>query len=512
MGDPTAEPVVLTGFDLTLEQLVAVARERGLVALHPDAVERMRAAREVVERALERGDEVYGLTTGVGINRRVRVDRAETAAAGAALLHEHRVGQGPPAPLDVTRATMLVLANGFARGSPGVTPELAERLIDALNTGKVPTVRSLGSVGQADLAPLADLAAAIVGADTLRPGEALALIDNGAFSTAWAALALADAGVLGDTLDLAGALSLEAFAANLDHVHRAIAVTRPYPGLSRSLTRIRELLEGAAWSPRNLQDPLSFRSLPHVNGALHDALRFAGDQLAIELNASQGNPIVVVEEHRLIPVANFDFVPLAQALDLARIAVASAVTSSAERALKLLDAAWSGLPTGLAGPEERPESLGIGMLGIAAQALAVEARTLAHPVSHELASTTEAEGTEDRTSIASLGARRLSEQVDLSGRVAAIELAVAARALAIRPPRAIGVGIGRVLAAVTDVLPWVADRARPGPPDVEPLLDAVRSGSLTRRTTSDYPRGEGSTSAQTDGSSMPSGSQGGEDP
>ena len=516
MGDPAEEPLVLTGFDLTLDQLVAVARERRPVAIHPGARERMRAAREVVEQALERGDEVYGLNTGVGVNRRVRVDPAKAAAAGAALLREHRVGQGPPAPTEVVRGTMLVLANGFARGVAGVSPELAERVVDALNAGEVPTIRSLGSVGQADLAPLADLAAAIVGQRPLRAGEALALIDNGAFSTAWAGLAMTDAGVLAETLDVAGALSLEAFAANLDHFHPAIAATRPYPGMSRSLERIRSLLEGSsAWEPdsaRNLQDPLSFRSLPHVNGALHDALRFAGDQLAIELNASQGNPIVVVEEHRLIPVANFDFVPLAQALDLARIAIASAVTSSTERALKLLDAAWSGLPTGLAGPEDRPESLGIGMLGIAAQALAVEARMLAQPVSHELASTTEAEGTEDRTSIASLGARRLSEQVDLSGRVEAIELAVAARALAIRRPRAIGVGIGRVLAAVTEVLPWVTDRARPGPPDVEPLLEAVRSGSLTRRTTSDYPRGEGSTSAQTDGSSTPSGSQGGEDP
>lgn len=492
MEEPSGAPVVLTGVDLTAEELVVVARERRPVVLHPDASERMRAAREVVERALRRGDEVYGLSTGVGINRRVRVDPADAAAAGAALLREHRVGQGSPAPADVARGTMLRLANGLARGTAGVTPGLAERLVDALNNGEVPTMRTLGSLGQADLAPLADLALDLTGDHALEPGEALALIDNNAFSTAWAALALSDAGVLADTLDVAGALSLEAFAGNLQNLHDTVADSRPYPGLSRSLARMRALLEGSshwdAGSARNLQDPLSFRSLPQVNGALHDALSFAGQQLAIELNASQGNPIVVVEEDRLISVANFDVVPLAQALDLARVAIATAVTSSCERSLKLLEAAWSGLPTGLAASGDRPESLGIGILGVASQALAVEARTLAHPLSHELASTSEAEGTEDRTSMAPLGARRLSEQVDLACRVVAIELAVAARALTLRPRSPIGAGTGRAFAGIAAVLPWV-DAERSGPPDVEPLLDAIRSGSLARTTTSSDPPG-----------------------
>lgn len=492
MRNPSVTPVVVTGLDLTAGEVVAVARELRPVAIHADARQRMRAAREVVERVIARGDEVYGLNTGVGINRRVKVDPADAATSAAALLREHRIAQGPPAPEDVVRGMMVVLANGLVRGLAGVSPELAERLVDVLNDGEAPTIRTLGSVGEADLAPLADLAAAVFEGTSLRPGEALALIDNGAFSTAWATLALADAGVLADTFDVAGALSLEAFGANLDHVHASVAATRPYPGLGRSLARIRAALDGSAqWersSARNLQDPLSFRSLPHVNGALHDALRFSGDQLAIELNASQGNPIVLEEEDRLIPVANFDLVPLAQALDLVRIGVASAVTSSAERALKLLDAAWSGLRTGLAGPGDRPESLGIGMLGIAAQALAVEARMLAQPVSHELASTSEAEGTEDRTAMAPLGARRLSDQVDLARRVVAIELAVAARALALRRPSSVGAGTGRARAAIAELLPWV-DPAPPGSsPDVEPLLGALRSGALTGETMPDYPR------------------------
>jgi histidine ammonia-lyase len=480
MGEANRGPVVLTGFDLTLEELVDVARTGRSAVLQPDTVERMRRTRAVIERALQRGEIVYGLSTGVGVNRRVSVDPADAADAGIAMLHEHRVGQGTPAPVEVVRGTMLRLANHLARGTPGVRPELAERLVEALNAGETPVVRRLGSVGQADLAALADLASGLFESYPLAPGESLALLDNNAFSTSWAALSLFDTGELTETLDVAGALSLEAFAANLQSVHEAVAAARPFPGLGRSLARIRQLLHGSAqWNAdaaRSLQDPLSFRSVPQVHGTLRDALGFAEGQLAIELNASQGNPIVVPEEDRLISVANFDAVPLAHALDVVRIAIASAVTSSCERAMKLLDASRSGLRTGLASGDD-PASLGLAVLGVAAQALAVEARTLAQPVSHELASTTEAEGTEDRTSIASLGARRLTEQLDLAFRVLAIELAVAARALVLRPVSPMGGGTGRVLSTIREVLPWVEGEVAT-PPDVERLIDPLRSGLL----------------------------------
>jgi histidine ammonia-lyase len=487
MRGRSEDPIVVTGLDLTLDEVLRVAREGAHVSLDPSALGRMRAARDVVERAIDRGDPVYGLNTGVGVNRRVRVDPAEAAAAGAELLREHRVAQGTLAPPDVVRATMLVLANGFARGTAGVTTDLAERLVRAINARDEPRMRTLGSVGVADLAPLADLASEVFADHALAPGEALALLDNNAFGTASAALALADARILADTMDLAGALGLEAFAGNLQHLHERVGSSRPYPGLERSLARMRELLEGSsgweAGAARNLQDPISFRSLPHVNGALHDALDFAVGQLGIELNSSQGNPIVVAEERRLVSVGNFDIAPIAQALDLVRVSLASAVAMSCERSLKLLDTAWSGLPTGLASGE-RPESLGIGMLGIAAQSLAVEARTLAQPVSHELVSTTEAEGIEDRTTMAPLGARRLSDQVGLARRVVAIELAVAARALSLRPPARMGGGTSEALSVVLAGLPWITG---PGAnaPDVEPLLEAIAGGSFAAKL---YPR------------------------
>src|SRR5262245_24613617 len=158
-----AEHVTLTGLDLTLSEVVRIARDASPVTLGRDAVERMREAWDVVERAAARGDVVYGLSTGVGVNSRVSVDPRKATAAGAALLREHRIAQGGVARDDVVRATMAILANGLARGTVGVRHALAQRLVDALNAGKLPLVRSLGSIGQVDLGPLAGVAIGVLG-------------------------------------------------------------------------------------------------------------------------------------------------------------------------------------------------------------------------------------------------------------------------------------------------------------------------------------------------------------
>jgi histidine ammonia-lyase len=301
---------------------------------------------------------------------------------------------------------LLRLVNHLAEASPGVRPELAERLVAALDEDP-PRVRSIGSVGQADLAPLAELVTPLLEGFELAAGEGTALLDNNAFSTAWAGLALTDAFNLIDVLDAAGALSLDGFAANPSLLHPAIGVVRPYPGVRETLRRLGSLLVGSAIHEpgvaRNLQDPLSFRNLPQLHGAARDALAHADAILAVELNANQGNPMVVADEDRLVSVANFEILPLAAALDYVRVVLASVLGAASERVTKMVYPLWSGLPTGLV-PEAGTPEAGLTYLSLAAQSLAVEARLLAMPVSFELVSTTHAEGIEDRTTSAPLAA------------------------------------------------------------------------------------------------------------
>jgi histidine ammonia-lyase len=337
------------------------------------------------------------------------------------------------------RAAMVCLVNGFAKGATGVRPELAEMLVRALNSGLVPAVRSLGSVGQADLGPLADLAEGLVRETgfVLEDNEGLALINNNAFATGWAALAeLAAEQLLGEA-DVAAALDLEAFAANLSPLHPVVTEIRPHPGLAVTIRRLRALLAGSSLfepgNARNLQDPLTFRSIPQILGAARDALAYVRNTIETEMNSAQANPAVALAERRIVSVGNLDIVPVAAALDLARIALAPVVTAAAERTVKLLQSPVSGLPAGLAAEPDTGEDALAEFAG-AAQAIAAEARTLAHPVSFEVVSSSKAEGIEDRTTMAPLSARRLAEMADLAARVVALELLVAAQAIDLRQP------------------------------------------------------------------------------
>ena len=474
--------IMLNGSDLTVTQVVAVARHGEAVAIAPEARQAMRQAREVVQEVLSSGEAVYGLTTGVAERKSFPIHEAERLRFNQRLVLNHRMAQGDTAPPVVVRGAMVCLANSYAKGVTGVRPELAEMIVTQLNEGFAPPVRRLGSVGEGDLGPMADLAYGLITRSgfEVAENEGLALVSSNAFTTAWACLAIADAQTLMNGFDVAGALDLEAFGANLTCLHPVIEQTRPYPGLAATLHRLRALLEGSyLWQPgaaRFLQDPLTFRCLPQINGAAWDALAYACAILQVELNSSQSNPVVVLAERRIVSVGNFDIGPLAAALDFARIALAPVVTSANERAVKLLQAPFSGLPAGLAAIAGSPDDA-LSELAVAGQAITVEARTLAHPVSYELASSVKGDGIEDRATMAPLSARRLADMVQLSARVAAIELVVAAQAVDLRAPGRLGAGTANAYRMIRDLVPFTqADATLPA--DLEPVVELVTRGRL----------------------------------
>ena len=69
----TAGTVTLTGDDLSIEDVVRIARRGARVEVSREALGRVRRARDVVDRVLERGDLVYGMNTGVGSLSRYRI-------------------------------------------------------------------------------------------------------------------------------------------------------------------------------------------------------------------------------------------------------------------------------------------------------------------------------------------------------------------------------------------------------------------------------------------------------
>ena len=205
--------VVLDGRSLTVEEVVRVARGGEEVELAPDAPERMAAARAVVERAVERDDLVYGLTTGVGVRKRVRVPREELDDFNRRLILNHLVATGPDASAEVVRATMLRLANGFALGVSGVRPELADRVVAALNADELPRSGRSARLGRPTSPRWVTWRTGYSAARRRLRRKASPFSTTTRSRLGWPR-SVADARRLLLTVDVAGALDLEAFAAN----------------------------------------------------------------------------------------------------------------------------------------------------------------------------------------------------------------------------------------------------------------------------------------------------------
>jgi histidine ammonia-lyase len=470
--------VLLTGSDLTLTDVVAVARGGERVELAEEALSAMTAASALAAAVAERGEPVYGLTTGFGVQKKTRQQRDDSGFNWRQIA-ESRAGVGPLAPPDVVRAAMLVFANQMAGATTCLRPALAERLVQALNDGVQPEVRARGSIGTSDLAQMADLAAAVFTGVDLVQGEGLALINSSAFGTGSAALAVADAGRLLEASDTAAALAFEGFAANVSVLLPAIERVRPDPVLAATLARLRELLEGsylwAEGAARNLQDPLNFRSAAPVQAAARRTLDYAESVLSIELNAAQGNPFISLEEGTIRSACLYEVVGVSAALDFVRIAFAAMLLAASERGLKLMDTPWSGLPVGLQEPGS--PDLGLSILAITAESLGAEVSALAQPVSHIVTSTSGAEGIEDRASHLPLSARRLAELVDAGEAIVAIELLASAQAVDLRGVSRLGGGTAAAYRALREVVPMMRLGDTP-PVDVAPVVELIRAGAI----------------------------------
>src|ERR1700716_1500904 len=166
-------PVTLDGQSLRPADVVAVARHGEPVSLGPQAKTRLQRARTLVDRLVAEDRVVYGLTTGVGALKNVRIPPADTRQLQRNLLMSHAVGVGAPLSVELVRAAMLVRVNQFCQGTSGVSPVVAERLVDLLNHDVCPWVPETGSLGASgDLAPSAHVGLVLIGeGDVLKDGQ-----------------------------------------------------------------------------------------------------------------------------------------------------------------------------------------------------------------------------------------------------------------------------------------------------------------------------------------------------
>jgi histidine ammonia-lyase len=473
------------------------------VTLEPDAIDRMRASRAVVEQLVAEGRTVYGVTTGFGDLSTVRIEPEQTAELQRNLVRSHAAGVGEPLPVEVVRAMLLLRANALAIGLSGVRPQVVELLIGMLNGEVHPVVPSRGSVGASgDLAPLAHLALAVIGEGEARlddagPGpsaqalerarleplqleakEGLALLNGTQLMAALAALALHDARQLAVSADAIGAMSVEAMEGTAAAFAEELVAARPHPGQVAVAAHLRELLAGSqigashASSGHKVQDAYSLRCMPQVHGAVRDALDQLERVLAVEMNAATDNPLVF-PSGEVISGGNFHGEPLALAIDYAKAAITELASISERRTARLVDAHLSGLPAFLSDAPGLRSGLMIAQY--TAAALVNELQTLAHPASVDTIPTSANQ--EDHVSMGATGALHLREVVDRAEAVLAIEALCAAQGLDFREPMRPGDGVARAHAAIREVVPHLAED-RPPAPDIAAARELLQAGRL----------------------------------
>ncbi|HEY7630413.1 MAG TPA: aromatic amino acid lyase, partial [Thermoleophilaceae bacterium] len=167
-------PIMLDGATLTPDAVAKIAREGAAVELSQEARARNDAAREAADAVLARGDELYGVTTGVGPLRGYRLDEDARVNHQLRLLRSHACGAGRPLRAERVRAAMATRANQLGAGGAGIAPELLDALVAALNTDFLPFTRELGSLGTGDLTTLSDIALCLLGEGRVWLGDELA--------------------------------------------------------------------------------------------------------------------------------------------------------------------------------------------------------------------------------------------------------------------------------------------------------------------------------------------------
>jgi histidine ammonia-lyase len=463
---------------LTLDDVAAVARDGHPVRLAPEARERMRASRALIEDTVRSGRVVYGVNTGFGELKDRMIPADDVRALQLNLLRSHCAGVGEEAPRDVVRAMLLLRALSLAHGYSGVRPALVDALLALLAADVTPVVPLQGSVGASgDLAPLAHLAIVLVGEGEawlagrrlpaalalrgaglqplqLEAKEGLALINGTQLSTALAALACVDAERLWEAALGAAALSTEVLLGSFQPAREDVQALRGYRGAREAAARLRAYAEDSALvaSHRDcgrVQDAYSLRCVPQVMGASFDAIEHVEAQLTVEVNSVNDNPLVFAASGDIVSAGLFHAQPVALAADYLKLAVAEIASLSERRVDRLLDARVSDLPAVLAG-NPGLES-GYMLAQYTAAALVSENKVLAHPSSVDSIPT--GAGIEDHVSMAPIAGRHARRVLENAAHVVAMELLCASRALELRRPLIAGLGSERLYAAIRQIVP-----------------------------------------------------------
>jgi len=456
---------LINGSNLTVENSISIIRNGFKIMLHPSAAQKIKKSRALVDSWISKDEVIYGITTGFGEFKNVKIASESLKKLQNNLIKSHSAGVGSYIPDETARLMILFRINSIAKGYSGVRLELIEALIKFFNSGIVPLIPSQGSVGSSgDLAPLSHLALVLIGEGMcklngkilssksafakakLKPvelsaKEGLALINGTQMMTAYLTSSVYDAMMLAKLADISGSLSLDAMKGSVKAFDKKIQQVRPHKGQMKSAANLRALLKGSEINKSHaacdkVQDAYSLRCMPQVHGAVRDTIEHCKNVLEVEINSATDNPLIFSESGEFISGGNFHGEPVALIADFLAIAISELGSISERRTARLVDGSLSGLPRFLI--KEGGLNSGLMISQYTAAALASENKVLSHPASVDSIPTSANQ--EDHNSMGSIGARKCYNVIENVKNIISIEFLCASQGIDFLKPLKSGAG------------------------------------------------------------------------
>lgn len=492
--------VIINGNDLTLQDVINVARNNYEVEISPEAEVRINKSREIVDKIVAEDKVIYGITTGFGKFSDVSISGEDCKTLQRNLIISHSCGFGNRLDSDIVRAIILLRANALSKGYSGIRLSTVKTLIAMLNKRVHPSIPEKGSLGASgDLAPLSHMVLPMIGEGEaeykgeilsgkaameaagiptieLIAKEGLALINGTQVMTAIGALALWDGINLVKSADIAAALTVEALRGVKDAFDIRTHSIRPHEGQLATAKNILALVDGSslitAQGEIRVQDAYTLRCIPQIHGASKDALNYVMHKVEIEINAVTDNPIVT-EEGDVISGGNFHGQPMALAFDFLGIAMSELANVSERRLERLINYQLNDLPAFLV--KHGGLNSGFMITQYAAAALVSENKILAHPASVD--SIPSSANQEDHVSMGTIAARKARDIIRNAERVLATEVLAACQAIDFRNDYVLGTGSKVAYSRVREKVNFI-DNDVVMYKEIDKVTDLVRSGAL----------------------------------
>ncbi len=468
--------LIIDGKSLTLDKIEFFLKNNPIVSLSNDSKKNVIKARRLIDKWVDEGKVIYGVTTGFGEFANVSISKKDIEKLQENLIVSHSTGVGDPLPPFIVKIMMLLRVNALASGHSGIRLETLELLIGMINNNIIPVIPSQGSVGSSgDLAPLSHLVLAMIGKGEaqiykdvtkdnqhklkvlkssialkkfgltpvkLAAKEGLALINGTQMMTAFASYICIEAKRLEKIADIAGALSHETLRGTDNAFDLRIHKLRPFPGQVAVAKNILAMIKGSEIreshrenDPR-VQDSYSIRCIPQIHGASRDSIDYVCSRVEIELNSVNDNPLIFPDDEAHLEGGNFHGQPMALAMDFMAIALSEYASVSERRTERMLNGSLSSLPRFLA--KNGGLNSGLMIAQYTAASLVSENKVLAHPASVDSIPTSANQ--EDHNSMGSIAARKCFQILKNVQAVLAIEILTACQGLEFHKPMKPGLG------------------------------------------------------------------------